>query len=37
MREALEAVMAEERVAFSQQLRSPEAQAVFAAFLARKK
>jgi enoyl-CoA hydratase/carnithine racemase len=37
MRAALEAVMAEERVAFSQQLRSPEAQAVFAAFLARKK
>jgi enoyl-CoA hydratase/carnithine racemase len=37
MRAALEAVMAEERVAFSQQLRSPEAQAVFAAFLTKKK
>ena len=33
----LERVMADEREAFSRQLRSPEAQAVFAAFLARKK
>jgi enoyl-CoA hydratase/carnithine racemase len=37
MKAQLEAVMAEEREAFGQQLRSPEAQAVFAAFLARKK
>ena len=37
LREELEHVMAEEREAFSHQLRSPEAQAVFAAFLARKK
>ncbi len=37
LREELEQVMAEEREAFSRQLRSPEAQAVFAAFLARKK
>ena len=33
----LETVMAAERESFSRQLRSPEAQAVFAAFLARKK
>ncbi len=37
LRAELEEVMAEEREAFGRQLRTPEAQAVFAAFLARKK
>ena len=37
LREELDAVMAAERESFSRQLLTPEAQAVFAAFLARKK